>query len=376
VFFVEDADPRVLEGLHIAIIGYGNQGNAQANNLRDSGYAVTIGNRDDEYRARAREDRFTVREIPDAVAEADVVFVLIPDEEVPEVYRGRIRPFLKPKAALVFASGYSIASGGIEAPPDQDLLLIAPRMIGVGVRERFLSGEGFHCFIGIERDASGQGFERLLALTRAIGGLRRGAVRITFRQEVTLDLFTEQAFGPAFGRVLISALEVLIEKGIPPEAALVELYLSEELAHSMHKMAQVGLIKQLDLHSTTSQYGALSRGIRFLRLGVKEKMLKIYEEIESGAFFAEWKKLTSRLAFRALKLFARRHPMARVEQEVRRNLRIADPELHRPIAGPTPELHRPIAGPTPELHRPVAGPTPAPAGAETRASVPTITHTH
>lgn len=334
VYFEEDVDRSVLAGLTIAVVGYGNQGCAQANNLRDSGHRVVIGNREDEYRPRAIADGFTVLSIPAAVAQADVVFVLIPDEDIPAVFDAQIRPALRPRAALVFASGYTIASGGIRIPEQQDILLIAPRMLGAGVREKFLNREGFHCFIGIERDASGHALERLLALTGGIGGLRRGAIRITFKQEVTLDLFTEQAFGPAFGRVLVSAIEVLVEKGIPPEAALVEMYMSGEMSHAFQKMADVGIVNQLNLHSTTSQYGSLSRGIRFLTLGAKERMRKIYEEIERGDFFAEWKKKTTWLKFKVLKLIAGRHPLHRMEKEVRKNLRI---ENGAPAAAAEPE---------------------------------------
>jgi len=330
LYFAQDADPRWLADQTIAVVGYGNQGRAQALNLRDRGLEVIVGNRDDAYRARAEADGFPAFEIASAVAKAQIVLLLIPDEELPAVFGRQIRPNLEAGSALVLASGYAIAFDQIHPPEDVDVLLLAPRMIGVGVRERFLSGESFYCFVGVRQDASGKAKERLLALAWAIGGLGKPAIEVTCKQEAMLDLFNEQAFGPAFGRVLLTAITLLLEKGLPPEAVLVEMYLSEEMAYTYRKMAQVGLVKQTHFHSQTSQYGALSRGIRFLGMGLRKRIERIYQEIDDGSFAREWQGPLARL--RLLKFLATRQKVLRVEQQVRRNLGLKDWQIDEPYA--------------------------------------------
>jgi len=304
----------------VAVLGYGNQGRAQALNLRDNGLKVIIGNKEDRYHERAREDGFQVFDIHDAVKQADDLLVLIPDEVLPEVFSRQIKAHLKPGNTLSFASGYTVAFDLIELPTTIDVILIAPRMIGVGVRERFLTKEGFYCFVGVHQDYSGKAEEKMLALTHAIGGLLKPAVELTFKQEAVLDLFNEQAFGPAFGRVLLTAISVLTENGIPPEAALVEMYMSEEMSYTYQKMAKIGLVKQTLFHSHTSQYGAMSRGIRFMDLDFKPRMQKIFNEIDSGNFATEWQNPLSRLKFKAIRFFAMRQFINKLEARVRESL--------------------------------------------------------
>jgi ketol-acid reductoisomerase len=315
-----NADVSLLRGTRIAVLGYGNQGRAQALNLRDSGLDIVVGNRQDEYQKRARGDGFAVLDIPLAAKQAQVLFLLIPDEEMPVVFEKSVRPHLRPGATVVFASGYAVAFGLLTPPYDADVVLIAPRTIGVGVRERFLSREGFYTLIGIHQDSSGLARKRLLALTAAVSGLYKPAIEVSFLQEATLDLFNEQAFGPAFGRVLLSAIKVLLEAGLPPEAVLVEMYMSEEMADVYRTMARVGIIRQARLHSQTSQYGAMSRAVRFLDPGLPRKMRRIYREIASGAFAREWQKPRARLKLRALRYLASRQKLSRIETEVRGRL--------------------------------------------------------
>ncbi|MCJ7622911.1 MAG: hypothetical protein MUO76_05375 [Anaerolineaceae bacterium] len=320
IYQASEASLAVIEVCTVAVLGYGNQGRAQALNLRDSGVRVIIGNRDDGYRSRAQGDGFETFDIPEALARADLILLLLPDEIMPAMFREQIRPHLRPGSALSFASGYTIAFDKITPPPGVDVLLIAPRMIGVGVRERFLSGEGFYCLVGVHQDATGHALERLLALTLGIGGLHRPAIEVTFKQEAILDLFNEQAFGPAFGRVLLTSIATLIENGLPAEAVLVEMYMSEEMAYTYRKMAQVGLVRQTAFHSQTSQYGAMSRGIRFMNLGLKKRMSRIYAEIDSGAFAREWGSPLTRIKHRIIRFFAFRQSINRIEQCVRATL--------------------------------------------------------
>lgn len=329
----EYANPKLFQDSTIAVIGYGNQGRAQALNLRDSGAQVIIGNLQDKYSDRARVDGFEVHDISTAVALAEIVMLLIPDDVLPAVFRNQIVPHLKPKSALIFASGYNIAFEQIQLPTNNDVVLLAPRMIGVGVRERYLRREGFYCLVGIQQNASGIARERLLALAWGIGGLQKPAIEVTFKQETILDLFNEQAFGPAFGRVLLTAISVLLENGLPPEAVLVEMYMSEEMAYTYQKMAQAGLVRQTSFHSPTSQYGAMSRGTRFLGMGLRQRMERIYAEIENGDFAREWSSPLAKLRFRIIRHFAMRQPINKVENLVRVALGIKDIEAYEPIPG-------------------------------------------
>jgi len=320
IFTANDGNIEDIAGRSIAVIGYGNQGRAQALNLRDSGLNVVVGNRRDEYRRRAESDGFTVMDIPTAVAEADVCILLLPDEELPSAYRSSIRPALTAGDMLVFASGYGVAFGEIEPPPGVDVALLAPRMIGLGVRENYLTGEGFYCLVGVHQDASGTAWKRLLGLCAGISGLYKPAVEVSFHQEAVLDLFNEQAFGPAFGRVLLTAINVLLDAGLPPEAVLVEMYMSEEMSYIYRQMSRVGLIRQTDFHSQTSQYGAMSRAIRFLNPKLRRTMSGILREIDSGSFAREWQRPLSRLKLRALRFFAARQKLGTIEQRVRARL--------------------------------------------------------
>lgn len=320
VYFAEHANLSAIEGLTIAVIGYGNQGKGQGLNLRDSGCRVIVGNQDDTYRKRARQDGFETYDIDQAVSKGDIVMLLIPDEEIPQVFAKNISPYLHREAMVVFASGYALAFDQIKIDQDIDVALLAPRMIGVGVRERFLTGEGFFCMIGVHKDFTGKVRDKLLALTKAVSGLYKPAVEVTFEQEAILDLFNEQAFGPAFGQVLMTSIKVLLDKGLPPEAVLVEMYMSEEMSYVYKTMAGSGLVRQIDFHSYTSQYGAMTRGIRFLDPSLKKKMGNIYEEIQSGDFAREWQSPISRLKLKVLKFFARRQKLNRIEQQVRRHL--------------------------------------------------------
>ncbi len=320
VFHETDSKLGILKDKTIAVIGYGNQGRAQALNLRDSDLRVIIGNQDDKYLEIAKKDGFYTHTIEDAIILADVIFFLIPDEIMKNLYDTKIKQLIKPTTALVFASGYNIGFNLITPPADTDVLLLAPRMIGVGVRENYLNKQGFFSFIGVEQDFTGNALDILLALANGIGTLKKGAIEVTFRQEAELDLFNEQGFGPAFGRVLLSAIYTLIEAGYPPEAVLVELYMSNEMSYTYKKMAEVGLIRQVDFHSQTSQYGAMSRGIKYRKIPLKSIMQEILKNIQDGSFTEEWEKKLTKLKFKVIKFFATKQRINKLEHEVRKNL--------------------------------------------------------
>jgi ketol-acid reductoisomerase len=323
-----DADLSVLEGRTLAIVGYGNQGRAQALNLRDSGVSVVIGNIRDAAHEEAEADGFEVRPIAEACADADAVMLLVPDEVMPQVYAEGVAPALRPGDLISFASGYNLAFGLIEPDPSLDVVLVAPRMIGVGVRETFVEGRGFPCFVGVHQDATGEALPRMLALCKGIGATRGGCIEMSMHDEATLDLFTEQGFGPAFGRVLMTAVELLVGAGYPPEAVLVELYLSGEFAYSLEKMREVGMMKQMDFHSQTSQYGSITRGARFLAVDapIREKMTEVLEEIRSGKFAEEWsgQQEQARELFERIRAARDAMPMTEWERRAREAFGIGD----------------------------------------------------
>jgi ketol-acid reductoisomerase len=358
----QDADLELLAAKRIAVIGYGNQGRAQALNLRDSGLDVIVGNRDDAYAGRAGEDGFAVLAIDRAVATASVVILLIPDEVMPGVFEAEVRPHLGEGKALVFASGYTVAFGLIAPPPAVDVILVAPRMIGAGVRDLYVAGRGFPSFIGVAQDSTGGARALALALAKGIGSTRFGVVEVTFAQEAELDLFTEQCFGPAFGQVLTTAVDVLLGEGYPPQAVLLELYMSGELAYTLTKIAELGLVEQSALHSRTSQYGSMSRGMRFILPQLRTKMREGLAEIRSGQFAAEWaaEQAAGAPTLETLKAAARSLPLYQLERELRQAL--GEP----PAFLPSPSPSQPAADqPRDAGHRAGASPEPpAPASQE------------
>lgn len=311
-----DADPGLLDGQCIAVVGFGNQGAAQAQNLRDRGASVLVGNIDDDYRRRALSLGFPVVSIAEAARRADALLLLLPDEIAPAVFEREIRGNLRPGSLVAFASGYCVAFGLIEPPRGIDVVLFAPRMTGEGVRRLFLSGEGFFSFVGVHQDASGRARDRLLALAWGAGGLRRAALQVDFRMEAELDLFNEQAFGPAFGRVMLAAIGTLLDAGYPPDVVLLEMYMSGELGFIFRDVAETGLVGQLERHSQTSQYGAISRGARFLRMNLKEPMRRILAEIRCGDFAREWafEQRIGRVRHRLLRAIAVRQPIRALER--------------------------------------------------------------
>ena len=333
VYHDEDANLEAIRGLKVGILGYGNQGSAQARNLRDSGLDVIVGNIDDAYRETALADGFEVVPIAAAAARADALFLLTPDEVMPEVYERDVAPHLAPGKLLCFAHGYNVGFALIVPPEFVDVVMIAPRMIGAGVRDSYVSGEGFPSFVGVHHDATGHAQARMLGLARALGSTRAGCLEVSFKDEATLDLFSEQAFGPAFGRIMMTAIDTLVEAGYPPEAVLMELYLSGELAYSFLKMREMGALRQHELHSHTSQYGTMSRSVRYFDLDplLKQKMQESLEEIRSGAFAKEWS--TDREAkvefIKQAREIQRGLPMTRWEDETRRVFRIGDAATHK-----------------------------------------------
>jgi len=336
IYHENDGNLIFLKDKVIGIIGYGNQGRSQALNMRDYGLKVIVGNRDDDYKKRAENDGFETHTISETVRRADYLFFLLPDEFMKDVYYKEILPNLKENQALIFASGYNIAFNLIKPPENVDILLIAPRMIGIGVRERFINKKGYFSFIGVHQNASGNAKEILLALAKGVGALSKAGIETTFKQEAVLDLFTEQGYGPGFGQILMNSIKTLVERGYPPEAVFVELIYSGEMSYTYEKMTEVGLINQMNFHSQTSQYGSMSRAIKFRKVSkdIKQLQKKVLDNIESGEFAKEWEGKWSKIKFKFLKFFRSKIPFAKLERKARKNLNLPEFDLFAEIPYP------------------------------------------
>jgi ketol-acid reductoisomerase len=280
----DDADPDALSGQSVAVIGYGNLGRSMALNLRDSGLAVTVGNVDDRYRAAAAADGFEAAEVGEAAALADIVYVLIPDEVIPGVFRDEIAPRLRKGACVCFASGYVVAYRLVQPPDGVDLLLLAPRMLGEEVRRTYTDGTGFLSYVSVERDATGKAKARLLGLASAAGSLRRGAMQLSAAQEALLDLFVEQAFGAYLGVALQSAFQVGTQAGLPPEAMVVELYMSGEMARTLQAFADNGFFRSVTWHGLSAAYGGFLRTTEIDMPAMQRHFGEILSDISSGGF--------------------------------------------------------------------------------------------
>lgn len=319
-FEQKEADSEVLKGKKIAIVGYGNQGRAQAINLRRTGHDVIVGNQKDRSWDKACEDRFDPVPIDTASARAEIIMMLLPDEIAPEVYSRMVQRNLNRGKTLVFASGYNITYKHIVPAPDLDVILVAPRMIGQGVLELPARGEGFPVLVGVHQDASGLARATMLAIAHGIGGfLPHGAVvDSSFEEETLVDLFSEHTWAGAMLFMLEKAFKVLVEAGVSPEVALLELYTSGELGEIGRAMASLGLWNQLQLHSHTSQFGQLTHGEQFVGSECEELMRKVVTAIRDGTFAKRWRdeQAIGSPLYQKLLADALASPTAKAEEEL------------------------------------------------------------
>lgn len=285
VFHEADGDVADLNGRRIAVVGYGNLGRPLALNIRDSTEArLVVACGPDNSQANAVTDGFEVLPIVEAVAGADVVLFLVPDEIQPGVFRDQVQPHLKQNSALVLASGYALAFDLITPPAGVDVLLLAPRMVGKCIRELFLAGQGFLSYVSVEVDVTGHSWKTLLALAKASGSLRRGALQLSARQEATLDLFIEQSLGPWLGAAVLAALQVGIDAGLPAEGLLLEMYFSGEMAQTFQAMADQGFLRSTDLHGYAATFGGLMQSMTIDREKITESMRTALAAIQNGDF--------------------------------------------------------------------------------------------
>jgi ketol-acid reductoisomerase len=290
IYREQDADPTFLQDKPVAIIGYGNMGRPMALNLRDSGVDVWVGVREQgsSTHDQALADGMRVVSIAEAIQETHITLLTIPDEVMPQVYLTQVAPYIRRGDSLVFASAYNIKFGYIEAPPFADVGLIAPRTVGDAVRRRYLNEEGFYSFVSVAQDASGQAWDVVLSLAEAMGSLKAGAIEINFEREAELDLFIEQAVLPAFQHVMMTAAQLLIDQGYPPEAVLADLYLSGEFTDYLERAGTQGLLEAMRVTSPHTQYGWLSRRERFNDLKLERIMEVTLSQIKDGSFAREW----------------------------------------------------------------------------------------
>jgi ketol-acid reductoisomerase len=306
----------------VSVLGYGNQGRSQALNLRDSGFNVVVGNIKDDYYSAAQKDGFKVYDIARASEIGDILLILVPDEVQPEVFKREIKPHLdQGTKTLVFASGYNYYFEYVV--PDKktvNVLMIAPRMIGWGVRDLFLKKRGFPVLVAVGNDPSGDSYKMLMALAEGMGAFLPGgcAVESSFKEETLLDLLSEQSWAGAVLFMFRAYYEVATELGCSPEAAILEMYASGELAEIGESMKELGLFKQLKTHSHTSQYGQLTRGTKYIGAEVKRLLKKTALEILDGTFAREWTKEQERGMFEYKKLNEVNldHPMEEEEEKL------------------------------------------------------------
>jgi ketol-acid reductoisomerase len=280
IYHEADGDLGWLLGQRVAVVGYGNQGRSWALNLRDSGAAPRVCVRADDTREAARRDGFEPAEIA-AANEADVVCVLVPDDVIPSL---GLAP--RPSALTVVASGYTLAFGRFD--PAGDVGLVAPRMLGPEVRRCYEEGAGFISAVGVHRDVTGEALARTLAVAKAIGGLRQGALALTPHQEAVLDLAVEQVLSPALTHVNQTFVATMLAHGIPLEAVMTELVLSGEVERSYRLLREIGYAGQFGFHSPTSQYGQLTRRGAYDHLDFASTMRRLADDIASGRFADEW----------------------------------------------------------------------------------------
>ncbi len=319
LLYDKDADLSLIQGKKVAIVGYGSQGHAHAQNLRDSGVEVAIALKPDSKSiAKAAEDGFTVMNVADATTWADVIMILAPDQHQRGIYNDHIKPNLTAGKTLAFAHGFNIRFGYIEAPEGVDVILIAPKAPGHTVRREFVAGRGIPDIIAVERDASGHAWDLALSYAKAIGGTRAGVIKTTFTEETETDLFGEQSVLCGGTSQLVQyGFETLVEAGYQPEIAYFEVL--HELKLIVDLMWEGGIAKQRWSVSDTAEYGDYVSGPRVIDPHVKENMKAVLADIQSGAFATRFiaDQDAGAPEFKELRAKGEKHPIEATGRELR-----------------------------------------------------------
>jgi ketol-acid reductoisomerase len=319
IYYDKDADLSLIQSKQVAIIGYGSQGHAHANNLQDSGVKVCVGLREGSSSwDKAVAAGLSVKSIADAVSNADVIMILAPDETQGDLYRAEIEPNLKDGATLAFAHGFNIHFGQIKPRADLDVIMIAPKGPGHLVRSTFVQGGGVPSLIAIEQDASGQAKEVALSYASANGGGRAGVIETSFREETETDLFGEQTVLCGGVSELIQAgFETLVEAGYAPEMAYFECL--HELKLIVDLIYEGGIADMRYSISNTAEYGDFTRGKRVIGPESRAAMKEILAEIQNGEFAREWigENKTGASVLQAKRRLSREHGIEEVGTRLR-----------------------------------------------------------
>jgi len=319
MIYDQDADLALIQSKKVAIVGYGSQGHAHAQNLRDSGVEVAIALKDGSKSApKAQEDGFEVKSVADATAWADVIMILAPDQHQRGIYNNEIKPNLAPGKTLAFAHGFNIRFGYIEAPEGVDVILIAPKAPGHTVRREYVAGRGIPDIIAVEKDASGSAWDLAKSYAKAIGGTRAGVIKTTFTEETETDLFGEQAvLCGGVSQLIEYGFETLTEAGYQPEIAYFEVL--HELKLIVDLMWEGGIAKQRWSVSDTAEYGDYVSGPRVIDPHVKENMAAVLADIRSGAFAERFitDQDNGAVEFLELREKAAKHPIEAVGKDLR-----------------------------------------------------------
>jgi len=288
IYYDKDCDPDLIKQGKVAVIGYGSQGHAHARNLSESGVEVVVGLREgSSSAASAREAGLEVLSVPDAVAAAKVVMMLVPDEIMAEIYESDVSSGLEKGDTLLFAHGFNIHFEAIVPPDDVNVAMVAPKGPGHLVRRTFEEGSGTPCLVAVHQDATGNAKDIALSYASAIGGGRAGILETTFQEETETDLFGEQVILCGGVAELIKAsFETLVEAGYQPESAYFETL--HELKLIVDLLYEGGLSWMRYSVSNTAEYGDYTRGNRIVTEETREEMKKVLAEIQSGAFANEW----------------------------------------------------------------------------------------
>jgi ketol-acid reductoisomerase len=319
MYYEKDADLSLLKGKTLAIIGYGSQGHAQAQNLRDSGLNVIIAELEgtDNWKL-AKEHGFSPLSAEDASKKADFIHILLPDELQARIYRDAIQKNLVSGNTLVFSHGFNIHFEQIVPPVDVDVIMVAPKGPGHLVRRMYEEGKGVPSLIAVNRDATGKAKDNALAYAKGIGATRAGVLETTFKEETETDLFGEQAVLCGGVTALIqSGFETLVEAGYQPEIAYFECMHEMKLIVDLLNEGGMSLMRYSV--SNTAEFGDYTRGPRVIDERVKDEMRKILKEVQTGEFAREWilENQANRPVYNKLKRMGEEHLMERVGKELR-----------------------------------------------------------
>lgn len=319
MYYDKDANWDMMKDKTVAVIGYGSQGHAHSLNLKDSGANVVVGLYEGSKSwAKAEAAGLKVMTAAEAVIEADIVMMLIPDEKQASTYKSEVAPNLRPGMALAFAHGFNIHFGQIVPPADVDVFMVAPKGPGHLVRRVFVEGQGVPCLIAVHQDATGRAHDIGLAYAKGIGGTRAGVLGTTFREETETDLFGEQAVLCGGVTALITAgFETLVEAGYAPESAYFECM--HEMKLIVDLMYEGGMAKMRHSVSDTAEYGDYVSGKRIVTEETKNAMRQVLAEIQDGTFANKWllENQANRPAFNAMRRRAVNHPIEKVGAELR-----------------------------------------------------------